>query len=186
MNIDKLLANLPASTAEQRRQMRVNAGRLLSSGTPAQQAAAQRMLGALDQQESGERETLASELAVMDIADRVVRAFTVQPMTAAEDKLVRVLLDHPGSTSKELSRAMNWKAMSWHMHFGTMCEKREAYLWPAKDAVVREGKFYSGILADLTPDNRFTMKPEVAAAFARLGIHPRRQPAASTGSAGHP
>lgn len=174
LNIDKQLAAIPAASAESRAQMRSNAGGWLTSGTAAQREAAQRMIDALDQQEQNEHATLVGELSGLDTAERVIRAFTVKPMTETEAKLVQVLLDNPGSTSTALTQALGWKAQSWHMHFGTMCADRALFLWPAPNADHRNGKFYSGILADLKePENLFTMKADVEAAFARLGLRKR-------------
>lgn len=174
LNIDKQLAAIPAASAESRAQMRTNAEGWLTSGTDAQREAAQRMINALNRQEQSEHEALLGELSGLDTPDRVIRAFTVKPLTETEAKLVQVLLDNPGSTSTELSQALGWKAQSWHMHFGTMCADRALYLWPAPDADHRNGKFYSDILADLKePENLFTMKPDVAAAFERLGLRRR-------------
>lgn len=174
LNIDKQLAAIPAASAESRMQMRTNAEGWRTSGTDAQREAAQRMIDALDQQEQSEHESLVGELSGLDTAERVIRAFTVKPMTETEAKLVQVLLDNPGSTSTALTQALGWKAQSWHMHFGTMCADRALYLWPAPSADHRNGKFYSGILADLKePENLFTMKPDVAAAFERLGLRKR-------------
>lgn len=103
--------------------------------------------------------------------ERVVRAFTVEPMTETEEKLIRVLLENPGSTSTELSQKLGWGGMTWHMQFATMGKNRAVYLCSAPDAVTREGKFFSGILADLDPaGNLFTMKPDVAEGFNILGI----------------
>lgn len=174
LNIDRHLAAIPAASAMSRAQMRTNAEGWLASGMDDQREAAQRMIEALDQQEQAEHETLMGELRGLDTAERVIRAFTVKPMTETETKLVQVLLDNPGSTSTALSQALGWKAQSWHMHFGTMCADRALYLWPAPDAEHRSGKFYSGILADLKePENLFTMKPNAAAAFERLGLRKR-------------
>ena len=174
LNIDKQLAAILAASAESRAQMRSNAGGWLISGTDAQREAAQRMIDALDQQEQREHESLVGELSGLDTTARVIRAFTVKPITETEAKLVQVLLDNPGSTSTALTQALGWKAQSWHMRFGTMCADRALYLWPAPNADHRNGKFYSGILADLQePENLFTMKPDVEAAFARLGLRKR-------------
>lgn len=174
LNIDKQLNAIPAASAGSRAQMRTNAGAWLSSGTDAQREAAQRMIDALDRQEQIEHEALVGKLTGLDTAERVIRAFTVKPMTETEAKLVQVLLDNPASTSTELTQSLGWKAQSWHMHFGTMCADRALYLWPAPDAEHRNGKFYSGILADLKePENLFTMKADVAAAFERLGLRKR-------------
>ena len=77
---------------------------------------------------------------------------------------------HPGSTSTELSQALEWGGQAWHMHFGTMCFNRAVYLWPAPKSEVRAADFYSGILADLSSENRWTMKPEVEVALSELGL----------------
>ena len=174
LNIDKQLAAIRSASAESRDQMRTNAAGWLASGTNAQREAAQRMIDALDQQERVEHEALIGELIGLDTAERVIRAFAIKPISETEVKLVQVLLDNPGSTSTALTQALGWKAQSWHMHFGTMCADRALYLWPAPNADHRNGKFYSGILADLKePENLFTMKPDVVAAFARLGLRKR-------------
>ncbi len=170
-NIDKHLAAIPTANADRRAQMRCNAEVWLASGSSDQREAAQRMINVLDQQEQIEHEALIGELGGLDTAERVIRAFTVKPLTKTEVKLVQVLIDNPGSTSTALTKALGWKAQSWHMHFGTMCADRAIYLWPAPNADHRNGKFYSGILADLKePENLFTIKPDVEAAFARLGL----------------
>jgi hypothetical protein len=65
--------------------------------------------------------------------------------------------------------------MIWQMHFGNLCKAREDLLWPAKGAETRDGLFWSGILADVERGtNRFTMKPDVAAAFLELGLKARQ------------
>jgi hypothetical protein len=164
INIDKQLAAIPTANADSRTQMQSNAERWLASGTSDQREAAQRMIDALDQQEQTEHEALNGELSGLDTAERVVRAFTVKPMTETEVKLMQVLLDNAGSTSTTLTQALGWKAQSWHMRLGAMCADRAIYLWPTPNADRRNGKFYSGILADLKePENLFTMKPDVEA-----------------------
>jgi len=171
MNIDKTLASIPLATPDKRGQMRKNAEKWVSSGTAEQRDAAQKLLTALDGQQRGEREALVGTLLGLNTVERVIQAFTVHPITPTEAKLIQVLLDNPGSTSTTLTQALGWKAQSWHMLFGTMCSKRALYLWPAPDAPKRNSKFYSGILADLKePENLFTIKPDVAAAFDRLGL----------------
>ncbi len=174
LNIDKIVAAIPSAGPEKRRQMRTNARTWLETGTDAQKQAAQTLLTALDGQEAQEREALIGELRGMAVSERVVRAFTVQKMTETEARLIQALLDNPGSTSSALSRAMGWEAQSWHLHFGTMCFNRSTYLWPAPESERRDGAFYSGILADFDDaSSTFTMKAEVAAAFAKLGLRPK-------------
>ena len=176
MNIEKILAAIPSMTSEKRGQLRENANEALVAGEGPKQEAARRLLDALDAQQTAEHDALVGELKELDTAARVIRAFNAEPMTETEAKLIQVLLDHPGSTSSALTAALGWKAQSWHLHFGTMCFNRSTYLWPAPLSERRDGAFYSGILADFDDAaSTFTMKPDVAAAFAKLGLRPKRR-----------
>lgn len=170
MNVDKILSALPGMAHQERERVRANAEKLGDSGNADQRAAATKVIEALVGIEEAEHKTLVDRLNGMKVSARVVEAFRVNPMTETEAKIIQVLLDHPGSTSTELSQALGWGAQAWHMHFGTMCFNRAIYLWPAPKSEVRAADFYSGILADLSSDNRWAMKPEVAAAFSELGV----------------
>lgn len=174
MNIEKILASIPSASREKRNQMRRNALEKLDGADVAWHKPAQRLLTTLAAQESTEHAELVAEVAGLEPAERVIRAFTAEPMTATEEKLICVLLDHPDSTSAELTEKMGWKAQSWHLHFGTMCANRGVYLGPPPYAGQATGQFYTGILAQFGENtSRFTMKPDVAAAFAQLGLKPR-------------
>lgn len=174
LNIDKHLASIQTASAETRTRMRTNAAQWQESGTDAQKEAALRLLAALDQAEHSEREALTAKVLELDLGERVVVAFRAQPLTETEAKLVQVLLDNPGTTSTELTQAMGWEGQTWHMKFGTMCAEREVYLIPAEPVPARNGKFFSGILAELdSPGNTFTMKQEAASGFAQLGLRKR-------------
>lgn len=173
MNIDKIIAGLPGMSQQERERVRTNAEKLLDSGNAEQKAAATKVITALGDVEEAEHKALVDRLNGMEVSARVVEAFRVNPMSETEAKIIQVLLDHPGSTSTELSQALGWGAQAWHMHFGTMCANRAIYLWPAPKSEVRSADFYSGILADLSPDNRWTMKPEVEVALSELGLRAR-------------
>lgn len=173
VNIDKIIAALPGMTYQERERVRANAEGLRDSGTAEQKAAAAKVVEALVEVEDAEHRAIVERLNGMEVSARVVEAFKVNAMTETEAKIIQVLLDQPGSTSTELSQALGWGAQSWHMHFGTMCANRAIYLWPAPKSEVRSAEFYSGILADLSPDNRWTIKPEVTAAFSELGLRAR-------------
>lgn len=181
MSIDKIIASIPTKSDAARRKMRENATRWITSGTDAQKRQAGQLLEALDAQIMSERAKLNEVLSAMTLAARVVEAFRKQPPTPTEEKVIRALLDHPASTSTELSRACGWKGQIWHNRFGTMCKNREINLWPAEPSATRDANFYSGILADLNPEgNRFTMKPDVVRAFADLGIRAAEVPPGSS------
>jgi len=168
MSIDQIIETLPEKSAEDRARMRRNAEDKKQSGPPKLRADAEKLLDALDSLEAQERDAVRT----MPVAERVVQAFTKRPPSATEEKPLRVLLDNPGSTSTALSQALGWGAQSWHLHFGTMCQNREADLWPAEKFAKEDKGFFSGILAEFNPDGAtFTMKPEVVGALAKLGIH---------------
>ena len=168
---DKIIEALPAMSAEKRAKVRENASRMILAGSADQKEAARKAVEALDELEADEHQQLVDRLSGMQVAARVVEAFRVESMTETEAKVIQVLLNHPGSSSTELSEAVGWGGQSWHMHFGTMCFNRATYLWPAPKSEVRDADFYSGILADWSAEDQWRMKPEVAAAFAELGMH---------------
>lgn len=171
MNIDKIIAAIPGQSGQERAGSRANAVRLLVAGTEDQQAAAARLIAALDAQETAEYQVLHERLSGLPVARRVVEAFRAAPMTDNERKTIQALLDNPGATSTELSRACGHDNMIWQMHFGNLCKERQAYLWPAVKAEGHDAPFFSGILATVDSDtNRFTMKPDVVAAFAEIGL----------------
>jgi hypothetical protein len=73
----------------------------------------------------------------------------------------------------QLSTLCGWDGQAWHLHFGRMCEGREADLWPAPGSKARAASFYCGILCDFDAAGAtFSLKPEVIEAFALLGIRP--------------
>jgi hypothetical protein len=171
MNIDKQLAGIPTMSAPDRASLRANAMRLAGAGTQVQKTSAVQLLAALDGQEQADSAALYKRLKDQPVAKRVVEAFRIAPMSDNERKTIQALLDHPGATTTELSRACGHDGMIWQMHFGNLCKDRQAYLWPAEKAGTREGLFFSSILADIDgQSNRFTMKPDVVAAFAELGL----------------
>lgn len=171
MSLEKIIASLPDRSAGERKQMRLNAIERSESDDPKRAAEAQEFLAALDDVEADEHADLIAEVEGLEPAERVIKAFKAEPMTDTERKLIQVLLDNPNSTSGELTKMIGWKGMSWHLHFGTMCANRGVYLGQPPKATTPNGKFYTGILADFDNDkSRFTMKPDVAAAFAQLGL----------------
>lgn len=171
MSIEKIIATLPNRSPAERKAMREKADLHLASGEAQKVADAEKLIAALDDLEQSEHAELVGELKGMPVGERIVKAFTVEPMTETEAKVIQVLLDHPGTTNRDLSRALGWNDNGWDLHFGTMCSNREVYLWPAEDAQSPNGKFFSGILADYDEETSlFTMKPDVVAAFAQLGL----------------
>lgn len=170
-SLNQMLATLPNRTPDQLKTMRERAVRQLGSSNQAAGRAASQLIKAIDDLQQRQHDDLVGELKGMPVGERVIRAFTVAPLTETEAKVIQALLDNPGSTSTELSQSLNWGGQIWHEKFGTMCKNREVYLWPAEDATTRNGKFYTGILADFDNEtSRFAMKPDVAAAFEQLGL----------------
>ena len=175
MDIEKIIAGIPNADRKKRETMRHNALEKIEEGDPKWIAPAEKLLTALDQQEASEQAELVAEMKGLEPAERVLQAFTREPATDNEAKLIQVLLDNPGSTSAELTEKIGWKAQSWHLHFGTMCANRGVFLGPPPGSSVSSGKFYSGILADFDQNGSlFTMKPDVALAFESIGFRPAR------------
>ncbi|MCA0045323.1 hypothetical protein [Celeribacter litoreus] len=90
-----------------------------------------------------------------------------------EWKALMVLLNHPGSTSEELTKHMGWEGKSaWHLVFGSFCRRLEHALGPAPKVKTRKNadgspaKFYIGLLADFDAATRtFNLKAQVSNAL---------------------
>ncbi|TKD45279.1 MAG: hypothetical protein E5W98_14180 [Mesorhizobium sp.] len=139
MNIEAILAAIPSMDKKKRESARINAVAKLSH--PSMSAGARRLIGALDAQSELEMATLSEHVRQLPIPKRGVDAFTHQPMSETELKITQVLLDNPGLCSEGGWPKTRMGAQSWHMHLGEMCKKREARLWPADNAVVRNAAF---------------------------------------------
>lgn len=172
MSIEAILATIPSMDPKRRATLRANAEAKLSH--PDAGGDARRVIDALDAQIEREAHALSEHVAGLPVAQRVIAAFTHHPMSETENKITQVLLDNPGLSSEGLSQKLGWGAQSWHMHFGEMCKKREARLWPADNAVLRNAAFFSGILAEWSEVSGWKMKPEVADAFSALGLRAKR------------
>lgn len=110
-------------------------------------------------------------LAQSALPDRVKAAFTDLPPNETETKVIAALLANPGATSATLSGICGWSQPIWQTHFGLMCQRRAAYLWPTELDDEPDVKFMTGVLADYRPNRRiFTFKPEAAAALMSLDI----------------
>ena len=179
MTIEKIIAAIPEKSPSERKRMRQNAAAWRASGDPKKVAAADGVIAALDACEGAETQARHARLSAMTPAQRLVAAFTADPLTDTERLLVQALIDNPGETSTTLGRLIGWKGKSWHMHFGKMCKRREATLWPAEKFESRDAYFYSGMLTEQAQDEkgdwRFTLRPELADAFAELGLRPARR-----------
>lgn len=151
-----------------------NAQRWIATGTDKQKAQARQVLEDIASVEREEEESLVAQVAALSPAQRIVQAFSHQPPSETDAKVIRALLSKPGATSEQLSIACGWrKGSAWHLHFGKMCFDRRARLWPAPPAPHRgeDQYFYSGILALYdAATHGFTMKPEAAEAFAELKL----------------
>jgi hypothetical protein len=177
MSIDKIIASLPTKSVRALDTMRKNAQQILETGTPAQRADAERLIAAIDDLEQPQDKTPFDQLSDEEIARRVELAFVRHPMTDTDAKVIQALLDHPHSSSIHLSEVCGWEGKAWHAHFGAMCHRRLPYLWPIKVVEEWGAPFYSGLFATFDREgSRFTMRPAVAAALAKIGMEPGRKP----------
>jgi len=174
MNVTGVIAQIPKMNAKDRAAVRQRAEQWADASDEAKRVAGREVLEALTRQAVEEHSALYERLNGLDATQKVIEAFTAVPMTDTDRTVIQALLDHPGSDSSTLSVACGWKpGTGWHMHFGKMCAKRGSYLWPAPYAAERDADFYCGILCDWdwsTGPLTYTLKPEVAAAFATMGL----------------
>lgn len=177
MNVEKIIAGIPKRTAAERKTMRESAIVLLQSGQPAQIEGAQRLLIALDAHEAAlvqARSDLVQNLAGKPLVQRVLVAFQQAPPSQAEEQLIQVLLDHPGSICAQLSVAIGHKPNTWDMGFGSLCSERASFLRDLGGTAAegRSNKLLLLTLAERNPDGAicYTMKPEAVTAFRQLGF----------------
>lgn len=176
MNIDATIAKIPTMTDAQRKQLRANAIEKLASRDPKWTEAASKTLEALDAQTLLEDKEQVATAQALPKAERVAFAFTTMPPTPTQERIIKVLLDHPGCTNAELSRKLGWKDNGWDLHFGSMCADRMHLLWRAEPAVVRPGLFYSGILAQYVNEGSvFFMHPQAVEGFEAICIKAAQQ-----------
>ena len=125
-----------------------------------------------------ERERIAalSDEALIEIQFR-------DELSTSEKRLVEVVDLAPGSTSAQLTRALGWKAQSWHLHFGTMCRQRLAPLiepppaWRRPRPDGTPGDFYSGILCQYDEHTGgFRLHQAARAALVAAGVLPAAAP----------
>jgi hypothetical protein len=175
MTASRLIDRISTLSAEERRRMRENALRAVET---AGEAEARAVLEALDAFEAQDPDRHTQRPVGHEMIARVICAFRQMPISPADEKLVRVVLDNPDASSERLTEALGWRGKAWQLHFGKLCARREHSLWSAPPEPGRGNRpFYSGILADFDEITRgFTLKPEVVEAFARLGLCPRASP----------
>lgn len=173
-SVDKVISAITSMKKDERRTLRDRALAWIADGATGKVADAKAVLDALDATEGEEREQLARHVEKLDNVQRVVEAFTKQPLTQHERRVVQLLLDNPGLTSEALTRAAGWREQAWHMHFVGLCRDRGHLLWPAPYEEKRSADFYSGILANYDRHTHgFTMKPEAGEGFRRIGLTPK-------------
>ncbi|WP_341858594.1 hypothetical protein WKH79_08450 [Qipengyuania sp. GPGPB31] len=163
MNVDPLIASLPAKSDNERRTIRARAEDWVADGSAEQQEAGRKVLDAFAKLQ--ERESAS------DPVSKVENAFARMPPSDLEVSLMQVLLDNPGATSTALTEAIGWQDKAWQLHFGKIGWDRQNYLWPAPWSKARNEPFKAGILADFDEETSgFTMKPEVVEGLERIGV----------------
>lgn len=108
------------------------------------------------------------EIAQLSRKERVTRAFEEMPLDARETEAVCALLDEPGSTCVELSRACGWMDTSWRTQMLMLCQRRRKYLWPeGMTADVSNGIIISALAEYDTYDSTFTPRRDVVKSLRR-------------------
>ena len=178
MNIEKLIASIPTLTPEQRKGMRGNITDKMQSVDPATVESAAMLLAALDAFEENltvQRTKEMEELSRRPFAERLAVAFQRDPLSEREARLLQVLLDNPGGSCAELSAGMGNAPNTWDMGMGSLCAQRRGWL----HGFSAKGEGRSENLALMTDqargengEIRYTLKPEIAAVLAGLGLRP--------------
>lgn len=176
MKTPSVLDKIRKMSASDRKLLRRNAEGMLAAGRDV--ASAQLVLDELDNVEEQEKAADTAHILGLSLTERVIRSFRKEPMTDPERRAVQALLDHPGATTLELTKAAGWQDKYWNLQFGELCKKRRAHLGPAPEQHDSDGSdFYSSILAIYSQANSsFTMRQEAVEAFAVLGLRGKATP----------
>ena len=59
------------------------------------------------------------------------------PMSEADEKLVRVVLDNPDASSEQLTEALGWKDQAWQHHFANCVSGANTFFGPSSMPAVR-------------------------------------------------
>lgn len=111
---------------------------------------------------------LSPEMSVLGRKERVDRAFEDMPLDERETEAICALLDGPGSTCVELSRACGWMDTSWRTQMLMLCQRRRKYLWPeGVTADVSNGIIISALAEYDTYDNTFTPRRDLVKSLRR-------------------
>lgn len=106
--------------------------------------------------------TVAHDIVGLSRKERVTRAFEDMPLDARETEAICALLDEPGSTCVELSRACGWMDTSWRTQMLMLCQRRRKYLWPeGVTGDVSNGIIISALTEYDTFDSTFTPRRDV-------------------------
>ena len=115
--------------------------------------------------------TPPKDIAGYPLAERLKQACEALPLNGIEERVVTALLRKPGADSKALSEACGLGGAVWHTHFAALCQKREGWIWPASLPDEPDARFLPGVLAEYRAQSgSFTLRPEVAQAFRRMGL----------------
>lgn len=136
--IEKLVASLPNKSPQERLAMRRNAEAQTWGDDPKRAEQGRKFLAALDQFERQSEEEDRARLMNLPLVDRIIEAFRRDAPTDTQIALIKVVAENPGSTSTKLSQLIEWKGLTWQMHFGVMAKDREAFIQPAPPSRTRK------------------------------------------------
>ena len=169
----KILEKLPSVTAEERMQLRQNCLRAKqrSRDTLIVQEA-KRVLAELDALERRE----LSFLVKLPAERRIEYAFRRLPASEHERRVIRLLHEHQGNSSRLTAAWTEIEAIRWKHHVAVMCQSRRHLLAVASEPepVCQEAD-WADRLIDIDDDGHsIRLKSEATAAFTRLGyLSPR-------------
>lgn len=110
-------------------------------------------------------------LDLMPLDQRVTLAFQAVPLKSDEKVVIEALMRYPESNSNKLSQICGWAGSIWYIHFAAICQKRISWLIPCEfQDQTTPGFVYGALVEYRTESATFKFKPEVLAAFRKMGL----------------
>ncbi|WP_163850881.1 hypothetical protein [Pseudooceanicola aestuarii] len=113
-------------------------------------------------------ETDRGDLQDLALTDRVRNAFETDPPNPTEIQVLRALLENPGATALELSRACGWIGTTWQVYLATMCRRRRDLFWPGEAAAAETGIEITAIAEYDAVSSRFRLHDDLDDFFRRM------------------
>jgi hypothetical protein len=167
---ERILEKLPSMTAEERLQLRHNCLRAIQrSRDKLIVQEAKRVLAELDVLKRREW----SFINKLPAERRIEYAFRRLPATERERRAIRLLHEHQDNFGRLTAAAAEIETIPWHRDIANMCRDRRHLLTLAHDSdepdAISSNNWADRLIEVEDEGRTVRLRPEAAAAFARLG-----------------